>query len=271
MRLAPASGRPWANNVLTSNRRWRWSRSEIIAAALATIFLGSPSNGEPSRPQSTALWRVVHDLCVTDKRTLGLAAPCTAVDLRRGFALVKDAGGPTGYLLVPTRRLTGIEDPALLKDDAPNYWQMAWEARGFVQRKAPRKLDRTDIGIAVNSLPGRSQNQLHFHIDCVRQDVKKSLRAVRPTPDGSWAKLVLLGHPYRVMTIDGENPGTRDPFRLIFEHEQGTAKERSGQTLLVVGADLGGAPGFYVLWGSVGPKIIGHGEELLDHRCKPAR
>jgi CDP-diacylglycerol pyrophosphatase len=188
--------------------------------------------------------------------------------LRRGFALVKDAGGPTGYLLVPTRRLSGIEDPALLTDDAPNYWQLAWSIRELVERKASRKLDRTDIGIAVNSLPGRSQNQLHFHIDCVRQDVKESLRSVHPMPDGSWTELNLLGHPYRVTTIEGDDLGSRNPFKLMPKNKQGSAKERSEHTLAVVGAGLDGRPGFYMIEGSVGPKTIGHGEELLDHRCK---
>ena len=91
-----------------------------------------------------ALWHVVHDLCVTNQRTSGNPAPCEEVHLARGepddgYAVLKDLLGRTQYLLIPTRRLDGIESPELLAADAPNYWRDAWVARTYVFRAlAPR-------------------------------------------------------------------------------------------------------------------------------------
>ena len=45
-------------------------------------------------------------------------------------------------------------------------------------------MPRDDISLAVNSVYGRSQNQLHIHIDCVRSDVRNALRAADPTIRG---------------------------------------------------------------------------------------
>lgn len=245
----------------------RQRRKRFVAAAFAAASFTAALNGRPGNSQSSALWRVVHNLCVVDRRTIGLPAPCTAVDLRKGIAIVKDAGGPTGYLLVPTRRLAGIEDPALLAGNAPNYWQFAWEARRFVERKASRRLDRTDLAIAVNSVAGRTQNQLHFHVDCVQSDVKHEVRSALPMLEGSWTKLTLHNHSYWVTTIKGADFGSKDPFRLVAGSDQAAVTGMGKQTLIVIGAQFDQTPGFYIISGSVSSTYDGHGEELLDHRA----
>ena len=37
------------------------------------------------------------------------------------------------------------------------------------------------LGMAINSAYGRSQNQLHIHLTCLREDVRRQLQAERPT------------------------------------------------------------------------------------------
>src|SRR5450432_1639326 len=56
-----------------------------------------------------ALWQVVNDVCVPDMRLRGKPAPCALVDRRRGFAVVNNIVGRRQVLVIPTRRLTGIE------------------------------------------------------------------------------------------------------------------------------------------------------------------
>src|SRR5277367_1180427 len=70
-----------------------------------------------------ALWRVVHGLCVTDKRLSGSPAPCMAVNLAKGWAVVSDPQHATQVLLVPTSRISGIESERLQSAEGPNYWQ----------------------------------------------------------------------------------------------------------------------------------------------------
>ena len=82
----------------------------------------------------------------------------------------------TRVIVVPTTPISGIESPALLRENAPNYWEAAWEARRFVEEGARRQLPRDKIGMAINSAVSRSQDQLHIHVACVAPAVIGFLR-----------------------------------------------------------------------------------------------
>jgi CDP-diacylglycerol pyrophosphatase len=238
------------------------------ALALAIVVLAAPA-APASSPN--ALWRVVHELCVTDMKISGLPAPCLAVDLRGGWAALKDLKGRTQVLLIPTRRTTGIESPALLQPGAPNYWQDAWYARRYFERAAGREAPRQDIGMAINSRYGRSQDQLHIHIDCVRGDVRDALAAHQDEIGEHWAPLVftLQGKHYIARRLKGAELDRRNPFKLLAR--DGAARADMGaQTLAVIGAEFAdGQPGFYLLAakGGVPDNPDGASEELLDHDC----
>ncbi len=220
-----------------------------------------------------ALWRVVHDLCMTDMKASGNPAPCAKVDLARGYAVLKDIRGATQLLLIPTTRVSGIEDPQLLAPTSPNYWQAAWEARQLFERRAGRPVPRDEIGLAINSAYGRSQDQLHIHIDCVRPDVLRALRANEPKLRTRWSNLNvdLAGSHYRAMWIDGADLGSRDPFKLLADNDPKARADMGRETLVVVGASsAGGAPGFVLLSARANLATFdqGHGEVLLDHQCE---
>src|SRR6202012_6000231 len=88
----------------------------VVLAAFAWIAASRASAADPN-----ALWHVVHDLCVTDAKVSGSPAPCSKVDLTRRYAVLKDIRGDTQLLLIPTDRVTGIEDSQLLAAGSPNY------------------------------------------------------------------------------------------------------------------------------------------------------
>jgi CDP-diacylglycerol pyrophosphatase len=238
----------------------------ILLFGLALIV---PDPARAAHP--TALWRVVHDLCVTDKTLIGLPAPCLSVDLVRGVAVVKDAGHATQLLLVPTNKVTGIESPSLLAPGSPNYWRAAWETRPAFEREVGHPVARENIGLAVNSRFGRTQDQLHIHIDCLRADVRQALRAHEREIGDSWSTLGfdLAGHRYRARRLDGADLGTRDPFKLLAEDDEARA-DMGRETLALVGVSFeGGAPGFVLLSDRAdlprGDKAAS--EDLLDHGC----
>lgn len=241
----------------------------LAAAALAIAWLTAPG-ARAANPD--ALWHIVHDQCAPDMAAKHTPAPCDAVDLAGGFAVLKDLHGATQLLLIPTDRITGIEAPEILAPGAKNYWRDAWSARPVFQRRAGRTVPREDLALAINSKFGRSQNQLHIHIDCVRADVRQVLdanaRAIGPT----WSALNvdLAGRRYRARRLDGEDLGSSDPFRLLAEDPQARA-DMSRETLVVIGARFQGArPGFVLLSDRADPLTgdIGHGEDLLDPTCK---
>ena len=83
------------------------------------------------------------------------ARPCERVDLSHGeeagAALLKDLVGRAQFLAIPTRRVTGIEDPLLLDPAAPDYFAFAWGARDAVADAARAPAAREATVIALNS------------------------------------------------------------------------------------------------------------------------
>jgi CDP-diacylglycerol pyrophosphatase len=226
-----------------------------------------------------ALWHIVHDQCAPDQAANGNPAPCALVAYpggeASGYAVFKDRRGATQFLLIPTARITGIEDPAILAPGATNYWQAAWQARRFMLARLGHALPRDAISLAINSPDGRSQNQLHIHIDCLRADVRDALRAQVAAIGPGWAPLgiTLAGHPYRARRLDGAELAA-NPFRLLADATGVGTAEMKIQTLMVVGATFAdGRDGFVLLDDRLDavPGDHASGEELQDHDCAVAR
>jgi len=222
---------------------------------------------------ANALWHIVHELCTPDMKTNGHPAPCVSVDLAGGVAVLKDIQGKTQYLIIPTARVTGIESPELLAPGSPNYWAAAWEARKLVERGIGHPVPREDIGLAVNSVNGRTQNQLHIHVDCVREDVRDALRQDVRRIGTRWSS-VLLGryqHRYRVRWLAGDAIAPQDdPFKILAATIPTARVDMGDESLAVIGATRpDGAPGFILLEdpGDGTPFDLAAAEELLDHRC----
>ncbi len=216
-----------------------------------------------------ALWHIVHDQCLENQVKKGTPSPCEYADEEKGYAVLKDRNGIAQYLLISTNRVSGIESPEIILKDAVNYWQAAWQARKFVFRKLGRELRRDEIGMAINSSLGRSQDQLHIHIDCLKPDVTQSLRGyeAKLSANGSKLPFEFNGHHYKAMRIDSEDLQDVNPFRLLAA-EGGDMKR---ETLAVAGATFSdGRKGFIMLSDTAD---LAHGdrasgEELQDHGCK---
>jgi CDP-diacylglycerol pyrophosphatase len=218
----------------------------------------------------------VHNVCVPDQQVFSSPAPCAEVDLDAGYVILKDPDpvAPTHFLLIPTARITGIEDPALLSPGAPNYWAQAWQARRYVDQSAGRVLRRDELSLAINSVYGRSQDQLHIHLDCIKPAVKAALRAHASVIGREWAPfpVPLAGEPYLAKRIEGADLAGTDPFRLLATLPE--ARAAMGEESLVVTGETGadGHPGFILLAGRTWPGFPNRwGEELQDHRCALAR
>lgn len=252
----------------------RWRNALCLSALLLLAVAPAAARGDPD-----VLWKIVHDRCVPNEEQHGQPAPCTVVDLQAGVAggwvVLKDIRGTTQYLLIPTARVTGIEDPQVLQPGAPNYFAAAWRERGYTERAAGHALPRDALSLAVNSPFGRSQNQLHIHIDCIRPDVRDALRRRVATIGDNWTPLgvPLARHHYWAMRVSGEDLGGADPFKLLADKQPGAAAAMNRQTLVVVGVDLpGGHPGFVLLTTRLDLARGNHasGEELQDHACAVA-
>src|SRR5882724_7838154 len=102
-----------------------------IVAAFAALTV------QPAYADRNMLWNIVNLKCLRHLTKSEAPIPCDSVDISagwdRGVALLKDMNGPGRMLAIPTHVVTGIEDPALLASDEPNYFAAAWAARANVQ------------------------------------------------------------------------------------------------------------------------------------------
>ena len=249
-------------------------RIAVHLLALAAILV-SASALTANAANPNALWEIIHGHCVPGQQSGTGPAPCQLVDLAEGYAVLKDIRGDTQYLLLPTAEVAGIEDPKILATDAPNYWAAAWATRKYVDERAGQTIAREDLGLAINSREGRTQNQLHIHVDCIRLDVRNALRAHAREIGQSWAKLGFLmrGHRYRARRVASTDLTGIYPFRLLAEIPE-AARDMGDQTLVVTGAVFSdGSPGFYLLNDQADPGTgdKASGEELLDHDCRVLR
>ncbi len=223
------------------------------------------------------LWRVVQS-CLADHALTGAAFPCLAVQtpggVASGYAVLRSPLDTTHVIVTPTVRTIGIEAEGLRATAAPNYFADAWSARHYVTDALGQTLERADLALAVNSRPGRSQDQLHIHVDCVRPAMRQALArqepALRPR---SWMSIKILNAAPRYWTsvVQSEDLAGISPFELVAKGLRIDAGTMHEWTIVVAGAQsVDGKPGFFVLARQLAHNghDIAHGEALLDHDCR---
>lgn len=229
---------------------------------------------------ASALWHIINERCVPGQAAHQDPGPCSIVDLSggvdHGWVLLKDRTGVAQFLVMPSARISGIEDPAILKPDAFNYWAPAWQAQSFVDERLKTTLPRDAVSLAINSSVGRSQDQLHIHVDCVRADVRVAVNAHLDAVGTAWAAfpVPLAGHPYRAMRIGQATLAGVNPFRLLADADPAAAADMGHHTLVVVGAAFPDKTLGFVLLDGHADAATGNrasGEELQDHACAVAR
>ena len=246
-------------------RCFLWALPLSLAACAAPPVI-QPA---PPAPNQDALWGVIQRDCVGAGAPKGHCLAVAAAPDRRDV-LVKDTHGDYQYLLMPLDRVSGIESPALLGPAVPNYFAAAWQARTYTERALGRPLPRDVASLALNSAHGRSQNQLHIHVDCLRGDIRDQLRQMDAAIGPSWRPLpqLLRGHPYQAYRLEGQVLQV-DPIRLLAEGPA-AAGDMGRWSLVVVGqGEDDRDPGFIVL-ATQADADAGHqasGEELQDHAC----
>lgn len=247
-------------------------RRLALASAMLLAAVAPARSGERG-----LLWRVVQT-CLVDHRLTGGAFPCLAVETAdgeaRGYAVVRAPFERLHVVVTPTVRTIGIEEPRLVAPDAPNYFADAWASRRFVSDDLVQKPGRADLAMAINSLPGRSQDQLHIHVGCVRADVKRALDQAEGTlRPGRFVPLKILPRAprYMAMVLPGADLAGQNPFRIVAESLKPAAM--ADVTIVVVGAGSDEHPSFVLLARS---RLRGiwddaHGEALLDASCRAFR
>lgn len=245
-----------------------------MLAVLMMLLSANPLQAEiPHRLRVASphvLWKIVSERCLPDVHLHGAPAPCAVVDEAGGFAVLKDKIGTEQFLLIPLMRITGIESPVILLAGTPNFFADAWAQIPLVEARLHRTLPREDVSLAINSAYGRSQDQLHIHVDCISQAAHDALAGQIGKIRMGWTALPtsILGHHYRAMRITGEQLGQANPFHLLAASLDHPERQMGRHTLVLVGAHFP-EPGFILLDDHLDllHLDLASGEELQDHAC----
>jgi CDP-diacylglycerol pyrophosphatase len=227
---------------------------------------------DPSKPSGRgALRQIVQGQCVLNWQQHHNPAPCIRVFLadprngNSGYALLADPAGGAHYLLVPTLTMTGLESRELLDPDAPNYFAQAWQARDLITAFVGHEVPRTAVGLVSGIAQTRNQDQFHIHIECLRQDVAKALRASANDVTEAWSPLTVAGSIFQAQRILADGLDGSNVFELLATLKPDARHHMSEYTLIAAGMQFKDGPGFVVLAGT-GPS----GEILFDSTCAVA-
>lgn len=205
--------------------------------------------------------------CLPHWLKAGNPSPCLAVKVTRpkpmrGYCVLPDRKGGVHLLLIPLEPVSGIESPDAWHAKGPNYFEEAWRARGEVSKLAGRAVPPEDIGLAINSLYSRSQDQLHIHMSCLRPSVQEQLKENEDAIGRDWSPIVVRDTRYYALRLMGKDLPA-NPFSLLVQRLPGARQSMAAYTMLVAGMHFKQGPGFVVLAAKFAPGS----ELLLDPTC----
>jgi CDP-diacylglycerol pyrophosphatase len=235
------------------------------------IGASATSPATPSQAQPVAACAVsappnsLRSLAECCAKNLQSNSSCRYYSRTDGFIIIKDNSRvkPDSYLIIPTAKVTGIEDRRIFAPPVADFWAYGWQ-------QAKIYLDKPAVatGLAINSRFGRTQDQLHIHISCVRRDVARALAENAPKIGGDPAKpdeIALGPHAnlYRVITATKlTNPS---PFDLVAAMP-GAGSDMKDQSIAVIGS---AKPNLYYVTDTYHHgSNPGAAEELLDQSCR---
>lgn len=197
------------------NRLYPRARTILLGCALAGAAVVGYSSA-----RREALFVVVQG-CIAAETITGMPFPCAVLDRGTvtglGTAVLRQPLTATHAILVPLAAVRGIEAPLLQGEAGLAYWNAALKARAVVVAASGGVVAADAVGLAVNSAGGRSQDQLHIHLDCVQPSLWIALRDWLP-PDGAGWRLVptpIDDARYLARWISAQDMARFNPFAAV--------------------------------------------------------
>lgn len=237
-------------------------------ALIAALLIPSPLAAAPD-PSRDVLWAALKT-CVLAKRLANRTFPCLSVDLgdgaRPGTAVLRAPGEPTHSVVMPTDTVAGLEAPVLRGPRGAAYWRAALAARPFVSDVFKGKLPPAAVGLAVNSARGRSQDQLHIHLDCMRPSVLAALKAHDRQIRRTWSRfpVPLAGDHYYALRVPEAQAAQFNPFAAL-HGLPGARPDLHRTSFAAVATQPGDPEPGYILLAYRAPSASA--EDVLDHSC----
>jgi CDP-diacylglycerol pyrophosphatase len=175
------------------------------------------------RGNTNALWDIVDKQCVPNQQQNGNPEPCLKVDLNDKYVLFKDSKGPYHDLVMPTDKISGVESTELQQDNVTPFFAKAWIERAHLKEEVGGGIHDEFISLAINSKYGRSQDQLHIHVACLKKEVYEVLDSEKGSITTAWRVFPkeIMGHSYLVKKLQGNDLEKEDPFKIMNEYALG--------------------------------------------------
>ena len=226
--------------------------------------------------RSDALWAVTQDLCMTNYHYRRDPAPCQQIYLPQGkalgFSILQNPRYKYHFILVPTQAMSGIESIALSRKGRTDYFGYAWLMRYRLTAAYGAAVPGDMLGLAINSAWGRSQNQLHIHLTCLREDVRRQLQAERPYIDEEWRPLPdrLLKHIWYARRVMQPTAMGIYPIASVERDFHLSSPQLADYGVALIPTTFSGEKGFILLttrrgWDKGNRASV---ESLLDKRCE---
>ncbi|MGH1570624.1 CDP-diacylglycerol diphosphatase [Methylobacterium sp. P31] len=244
-------------------------RRALLAALLVAVSMPAAAGPDPSRD---VLWAALKT-CVLAKRVANRSFPCLSVDLgdkdRPGSAVLRAPGEPTHSVVMPTATVAGLEAPVLRGRAGIAYWRAALAARPFVSDALNGTLSPASVGLAVNSARGRSQDQLHIHLDCMKPSVLAALKAHGRQIRRSWSRfpVPLAGDRYFALRVPDGEAAQFNPF-VALHTLPGGRPDLHRTSFAALATPPGDPDPGYILLAYRAPNASA--EDVMDHSCAAA-
>ncbi|AIR66586.1 cytochrome C551 [Cedecea neteri] len=225
--------------------------------------------------RSDVLWGVVDKVCMTNYQQTSSPAPCQQIYMpegkAHGFSVIQNPRYPYHFILVPTAKMTGIESPALAAEGRTDYFGYAWLMRRLLDWQYGAPIPEDKLGLALNSAYGRSQNQLHIHLTCLREDVRRQMLAERPFITEEWRPLPdkLLRYTWYARRVMQPTVMGIDPIHSVASYFHLSPEQLAEWGVAVIPTAYGDQKGFILLttkrgWDRNNRASV---EALLDKEC----
>nr|WP_277753644.1 CDP-diacylglycerol diphosphatase [Rosenbergiella collisarenosi] len=239
----------------------------LSALLITVVIVLGAWYGYHLHANSNALWTIVSRQCVPHQQARHVPSPCQRVELSQGYALLKDKVGIVQYLLIPTAKVSGVESLELQQPQTPNYFYLAWTQLPQLSRTLAKPIPSTLLSLAINAKWGRSQNQLHIHMSCLRGDIAHQLAVQQSTITEHWQRYTLLNHRYWIRALTLDQLRSLSLFQRVATElpdiNPGSGREGIAVTTLADGRLVA-----LVLRTDWTKGVLGSAEELQDHRCE---
>ncbi|MDI9223456.1 CDP-diacylglycerol diphosphatase [Pantoea sp. EA-12] len=240
---------------------------KLLTVLLLLLIVGLIVSAFHFQKNSNALWQIISEKCVPNMAKSGNPAPCQQVNTTQGYVTLKDLNGPLQFLLMPIEKITGMESPIILEPTTPNLFAAAWQQRSLLANKRGAPIADSALSLAINAQYGRTQNQLHIHISCLRPDIRQQLDSMTARLNQQWQSATLRKHHYLIRTLSTAELAQQSAFIRLAE-EVPNARSEMGKFGLALVALPDGRLALLALERNWLKLNSGSAEELQDHQCQ---